>query len=317
MADLDFIGFTYGDKHSVRDLGIYRTSDGSRFNINLIPSLTDKAIDVPEGDGQYFFGSQHKNRQFVINFAFDDLTETQISTLRKTFDGKDIKELIFDELPFKAYSAKVTGTPQIKTIPFSVMENGVVKRVYKGEGSVTFTCFYPYAHTPDWYWKKTSNSYEKSKKLDNGSEFDGRYPYHYLGKSIDINSSFDLNTTAYPTYNEWKESLHASAASVNYYVNRGELSTPFIAKIKGGRTEVEIHGHTITLKESLNSSKPWFWDSRLGLIYITEDDNYDSKKIPIAYEGNANVFLPLGAIEEARSPAGYGLDFLKFQYWFY
>jgi hypothetical protein len=35
MQDLDFIGFSYGHVHSVRDLGIYRTSDGSRFNTNL------------------------------------------------------------------------------------------------------------------------------------------------------------------------------------------------------------------------------------------------------------------------------------------
>jgi hypothetical protein len=29
--DYDFIGFTYNKVHSIRDLGIYRVSDGSRY----------------------------------------------------------------------------------------------------------------------------------------------------------------------------------------------------------------------------------------------------------------------------------------------
>lgn len=307
MADLDFIGFTYGDKHSVRDLGIYRTSDGSRFNINLIPSLTDKAIDVPEGDGQYFFGSQHKNRQFVINFAFDNLTETQISTLRKTFDGKDIKELIFDELPFKAYSAKVTGTPQIKTIPFSVMEKGVVKRVYKGEGSITFTCFYPYAHTPDWYWKKQGTTYTRSTVVQNGAStiaFDGKNPKHYLGN---VNLT-DYDNTAYPTYEEWKNCLDSSG---NYYRNSGELPAPFILQIPSQTTTVTINGNTIKLKQTPPDN--WFWDSRLGLIFSTDDGVYDSERIPLLYEGNACQLIPVNSTISLPS----GVTVLDFKNWYY
>ena len=47
----DFIGFTYNGKHCINDFGIYRTSDGSRYNDNLVPSMTDKTADVPGGDG--------------------------------------------------------------------------------------------------------------------------------------------------------------------------------------------------------------------------------------------------------------------------
>lgn len=69
--DYDFIGFTYDGRHSIRDLNIYRTSDGSRYNENLSPSVTDKTAEIPGGDGLYYFGSQYKQRQFSISFAFD------------------------------------------------------------------------------------------------------------------------------------------------------------------------------------------------------------------------------------------------------
>lgn len=142
--DFDFIGFTYNGKHSYNDFGIYRTSDGSRYNDILIPQLSDKTIDVPGREGQYFFNSQHKTKQFNLSIAFDSLTEQQYQEMRKWLDGKNIHDLIFDETPYKVYSAKVTGSPQLKTVCFN--QNGI--RIYKGEGNIQFTCYYPYAHTP-------------------------------------------------------------------------------------------------------------------------------------------------------------------------
>jgi hypothetical protein len=60
--------------------------------------------------------------------------------------------LIFDETPYKVYSAKVTGTATIKYIPFS---EGETNRVYKGEGSIQFTCYTPFARS----YKKFLNEY--------------------------------------------------------------------------------------------------------------------------------------------------------------
>lgn len=144
--DMDFIGFTYNGKHSFRDLNIYRTSNGSRYNDNLNATLTDKTADVPGSNGQYYFGTTHKNKTFSVSYAFDNLTESGLRLLKQTFDGKDIHDLIFDEEPYKVWSAKVTGTAQIKHLCFEENEG---QRTYKGEGSITFTCYYPYAHTPN------------------------------------------------------------------------------------------------------------------------------------------------------------------------
>jgi predicted phage tail component-like protein len=151
MADMDFIGFTYNGKHSWRDLGIYRTSDGSRYNSNLTATMTDKTADVPGGNGQYYFGTTFKNKTFTINYAFDNLTEEKFQQLKTTFDGKGIHDLIFDENPDIAWSAKVTGTASIKYLCFD--DNALIdqyKRVYKGEGSLTFTCYDPFARSISW-----------------------------------------------------------------------------------------------------------------------------------------------------------------------
>jgi hypothetical protein len=62
--------------------------------------------------------------------------------LKAHFGDKQIHDLIFDETPYKVYSAKVTGTATIKYIPFA---EGDTNRLYKGEGTIQFTCYYPFA----------------------------------------------------------------------------------------------------------------------------------------------------------------------------
>ena len=137
----DYMGFTYNNTHS-STLGIVRTSDGSRFNENLLPTIQDKTVQVPGGDGTYYFGSYYTQRQFSVSFAFDSLTEEQIGEIRRVFGDKQIHDLIFDEAPYKVYSTKVTGTATIKYIPFA---EGETNRLYKGEGTIQFTCYYPFA----------------------------------------------------------------------------------------------------------------------------------------------------------------------------
>ena len=143
MSDFkgNFLGFTYNNLHS-STLGIVRTSDGSRFNENLLPTMQDKTVRVPGGDGTYYFGSYYTQRQFSVSFAFDGLTDEQIATIKRHFGDKGIHDLIFDETPYKVWSAKVTGTATIKYVAFAEGDTG---RLYKGEGSIQFTCYYPFA----------------------------------------------------------------------------------------------------------------------------------------------------------------------------
>lgn len=145
----DFIAFAFGDFDS-KAKGIIRTSDSDRYNNNLSPQLQDKTADIPGANGQFYFGTQHKTQSFTISFAFEKLSITDIRELKKAFSGKDLKELIFSESvaydntgkpdTWKIYMAKVTSQPTIKYLPFD--ENGV--EVYKGEGSIQFTAYWPY-----------------------------------------------------------------------------------------------------------------------------------------------------------------------------
>ena len=153
----DYIGFSYNGKHS-SDLGIIRTSDGSRFNENLLPSMQDKTVQVPGGDGSYFFGTQYAARQFSISFAFDSLTEEQLQGLKRLFGDKKVHPLIFDEIPYKVYWAKVTSSATIKYIAF---EEGETNRIYKGEGDIQFTAYNPYAKVNH----KFLNQYTEEQQL--------------------------------------------------------------------------------------------------------------------------------------------------------
>lgn len=162
----DYIGFTFNGKHS-SELGIVRVSNGSRFDQDLLPPIQDKTVQVPGGDGEYYFGSYFGKRVFNINYAFDSLTEKQLADIKKTFGDKKIHDLVFDELPYKIYSAKVTGTAQIKYIPFA---EGTDNRIYKGEGSVQFTAFYPFARCEkkflDEYQETNLNEWKTASGLE-------------------------------------------------------------------------------------------------------------------------------------------------------
>ena len=170
----DYIGFTFNGIHS-SELGIVRTSEGSRFNENLLPTIQDKTVQVPGGDGMYHFGSYYTQRQFNISYAFDALSEEQLARIKVIFGDKKIHELIFDEAPYKKYYAKVTGSASIKHIPFG---EGELNRIYKGEGSLQFTAYDPYAHSVHKYadaytdWKNFEEWKDAANLLSSQGAFD-------------------------------------------------------------------------------------------------------------------------------------------------
>jgi hypothetical protein len=60
----------------------------------------------------------------------------------------------------------VSGTP---TLNYHVFEDYIGRTVYKGTGTVTFICYYPYAHTP----------------TDIRYGVDGKYINHYFHSEFD------------------------------------------------------------------------------------------------------------------------------------
>lgn len=138
----EYIGFKFNNKHS-SEFGIVRVSQGSRFNENLLPTARDRSV-APQGyQGKIYQGSDYDTRVFSVSVAYDAMTEKQLQDMKTWLGDKKIHKLVFDELPYKAWYAKVTGTAQLKWIPFGETVN---ERIYKGEGTIQFTCFDPFAH---------------------------------------------------------------------------------------------------------------------------------------------------------------------------
>lgn len=113
----DFIGFTFGGKH-IKDLGVTRVSEGDRYEEEIFPELKDRTTEVPGLDGSYYFGAEYGPKKFDLSIAYDHLTEEQFRELRQTFGRKDIKELVFDERPYKKYMAKVESPIELSFVCF-------------------------------------------------------------------------------------------------------------------------------------------------------------------------------------------------------
>ena len=139
----DYIGFTFNETHS-SELGIIRVSEGTRYQEELLPSIEDKVVPVPGGDGVYYFGSFYRNKNFNISIAFDSLTEVQFENLRKVFGDREVHSLIFDEKPYKVYSVKVFQPPSLQYLTF---EDNSGARIHKGEGTLSFTTMSPFARS--------------------------------------------------------------------------------------------------------------------------------------------------------------------------
>lgn len=137
----EYLGFGFNGYHSSW-FGITRTSDGDRYNADLLPTKKEITQEMPGMHGLLYFGETYSKREFSISFAFDSMTEEQYTALTKWLDEPDVKPLFFDESPHKEYSAKVTGKATIKHLTFDD-ENG--NKVYKGSGSVQFVCYFPFA----------------------------------------------------------------------------------------------------------------------------------------------------------------------------
>lgn len=260
---LDFLAFSFNGKHSWDDFGIYRTSDGNRYNENLAPTLNDKTAEVPGGDGMYYFGTTHKQKDFNISFAFDHLTEQKLKKMKKWLSGKEMGDLWFQEAPYKVWTAKPTGNSSIKYIPFDDFDStGNKIRVYRGEGTVQFTAYWPYAHTPDY--------------IQNGlTQMNGKSLTSYIH---------------FTNKDEWTAASGlTSSTGTCTGENPGDLPAPFILKQDGfipSGTTFTVGESEITILVDCNNLE---WNGKTGLV-MTETSG---EKRPINFSGNSLAVIPV------------------------
>lgn len=129
-------------KDSFEDLGLTRVSSSNRYSENLNPPMTEKTIKKPGEDGQYYFSTDLGATNHSINVAFDSLSEEQLRQLKQIQSSKSFWRLTYDNVPYKYYNVKPTGTSKLSYVPF--LKDGV--RKYKGEGTLEFVCYEGCAH---------------------------------------------------------------------------------------------------------------------------------------------------------------------------
>lgn len=211
----DFLGFSFDGIHS-SSLGITRVSDGDRYEEALFPEIKDRSNEIVGNDGEIFYGSTYGPYSFSISIAFDSMTETQFRRMRRLFGTRKTCELIFDERPYKVYMAKISSPIELEYVCFDeplktigeardgvrvaerngeeiireqvtpiVIDQTRKQRIYKGEGTIEFICYYPFARQ--------------------------------LFKKLDLYTNSNLITT-YNNVDEWAESSGIlSAADFNKY----------------------------------------------------------------------------------------------------
>lgn len=233
----DFMGFQFGDYHS-HDLGLKRVSDGSRYKDVSIPNFTDTTTKIPGGDGTYYWGSYYSQRVFSVQCAFDDLNAAQVRKIRQVFNGKAEGWLTFDEEPFKQYRVKVQAPPQFTYIAFS---EGPTNRTYKGELTIQFISYTPYAINT----------------------------FKYLDQANYVNGSGV--TVAYPNKIEWQDSVNlinsnnsyisTTATNTFYVYNPGDVPTDNLITFQAPASAA-----TMTLTYNRQGSSV----NRLGQLVLTD-----------------------------------------------
>ena len=247
----DFYGFQFNGVHT-SDLNIVRVSDGSRYSENLSPVFQDKTAQMLGSDGTLYWESFDTNKAWAIQVAFDELSEMQYRRLRQVFNGKTMGELIFDELPFKAYTAKVQSSPQFKTICFDTPDGA---RVYKGEGTINFIAYYPYAKSVHKFLNEFDD-YEYDNKAQ-WAAASGMKPtrasYDGTGTTINLYNAGDLETDWQAFYIINSSGSALTSISLNGGVD-GQMVFSSISQKKTNDAYIRINSRT-NLIEGCDSSK--------------------------------------------------------------
>ena len=235
----------------------------------------------------YYFGSYYTQRQFTVNYAFNSLDEAGVAELKRHFGDKQIHDLIFDETPYKVWSAKVTGTATLKYIPFT---EGDTNRLYKGEGSIQFTCYCPFAHCysdrKQDYYTHPAYRVKKENGFKTYSELSSQEKDHITSK-----------------INEWwvASNIREQEFHQNYVINFGDVPAPFSIYIglNSNLKSVNIINDneevvsTISWQDLPKDSGMVILNTKTGLAIGADEEN-DGQIYNQYFKGDLTAKLPVG-----------------------
>lgn len=280
----DYIGFTLGGVHS-SELGLMRVSNGSRYEQDLLPPLQDKTAQVNGRDGAIYFGSQYNTKPIKVPVAFDNMTEESFNRLKRLLQDKKPKYLWFDETPYKQWLVKAANVQNFKWVCFDETKNGGEKRIYKGEGTLEFSCFTPYAESrvtflddpvdSVWVWNRENDSNRLVEKKN------GEMAKKIITKT-EINENWDITTTTTTTFPYIKSPIKLQENETELYltddfINQQALQGFFTCIKSGFGNKVETFkiGYPDDIigepDDEINDTEVV---TKARYIYYIEDENY-------------------------------------------
>lgn len=297
----DYIGFTFNGFHS-SELGIVRVSNGSRFDESLLPTIQDKTVQIPGRDGMYLFGSYYTQKQFNISYAFDTLTEEQLAQIKRVFGDKKIHDLTFDEAPYKTYQAKATGSASIKYIPFS---EGEKNRVYKGEGTIQFTAYNPFAickhkYLNDKYYEDFGNKEEWKGAAGLLPENNGKFDTNN-GSNVWLYNPGDKETDFVLTLNFNNDGIIKAG-----YIRINEDALE-LQELKSLRND-----DSVRINSKLNLIEGYKNGRKTGNIYNKYIINGDFFKIPVSRKMDPPLALDFSNSNLREAFAGIEYNYIYF-----
>lgn len=281
----DYIGFTYNGHHS-SEYRIVRVNSGSRYETSLVPTPKDTTIDAVGRDGLYYVTSKYQQLTIPVNIAFDDLYDEDIRNLKEWLSPKTEGELWFDEDPYKQYSAKITSNPKLSWIAF---DDPVKGRVYKGEGTIQFICYYPWATSR---FRNLSEVYKDVYGVEDPSDPDLLDPPVFLPRGWEaasgLKAKLDLEDSG-----KIFDYIEQRASEALVY-NAGNIATPCqlpFSLMAKGIQKIEYFRGTDTSSSS-----------SLGRLYIDTSQLYNTTEEAFLLDSKLHLLL---GIKMPNSPGTY------------
>lgn len=280
FAKEDFLDLSYNDTWA-SEMGLIKVSTGKRQDDEILPASKDTTIDVPGSDGVYYLNSKFQQKEFTINFAYDGLKERDILAIREWLAPKKECQLIFSERPYKYYMAKPKSAPKLSYIAFDDTDG---TRVYRGEGTVQFVCYYP--------WARSISRFKKDL--------------------IDMGAT-EQQLAESGLLSEEKRAAEIFLAGALPCNNYGQMPTPFKFFFEVNPDATTVTGNYAAISISQNgdvlgqlwldrtanwaTGKTYLLDSESHLILSVKNVKYENNKLTYDIEeSNGNAIIMNGAI---------------------
>lgn len=305
----DLLGFTFGDIHS-STLGITRTQEGL-YNKSISPPHKDVILQMPKSDYTHYYGTTLDKRVISVNFVFEKLSDLQITRIKQVWNDKKVHNLIFDEEPYKVYSAKLTGVVTAKYVCFE--RNG--SRYYNGNGSLSFECYFPYAKSRFSYLE--DYNYNNISEWAMGEDIDKKMPLFgnpkkcvsvaHIHSPINNNVQIYANNESLPGFSKYDSDILFNTPAAN--VALADVNVHLWAEASGIPSRQQ-YGNLYFSEDKLQASiqlinpgdvnailKVW-----LKIDYLDDGINSQSIDLEISESGNDNKSFAITGLQRLRKP---------------